>query len=822
MRPIFALAALTLSVGLAAHLSTGYAQDVEQAPLATDVTDVTDGPRDIEPFPRTRKVEGGTFVMHEPQLKAFDRLDEITAVYALEYYEDGSEDPMIGVGEMTASVQYDFDESLVTVYDRKITKIAFPKTKEKTEDRLEQQLRTLAQTQAQEIPLDVVLEYLADQEFKGASANVSMDPPKIFYRDIEAILVIFDGEPIFVTTGVDGLEFAINTNWDILRDTATNTFYLLNGDTWLKTKDINAPWEATAALPLSVSQLPETDNWVRVREALPAKPVGEAVAVIVTLKPAELISTTGAPELETIADTSLAFVDNTSADLFFMAATNTYYYLVSGRWFKSESLEGPWKAALPLPSAFSDIPEDHPVGDVRSSIPGTREAQIAVIQAQLPKTLAVKRNEVKVQVYYAGSPKFEQIEGTSLARAVNTSFDVIQAGDHFYLCYHAVWFVSTQANGPWDLADMIPAEIYDIPANSPAHHVTYVQVYDSTADVVYVRSTPGYHHSYISFGVVVYGSGYYWPPYYYNSYYGYPYYYAYPYSYGAAAYYNPTTGRYGRAGWAYGPYGGYGRSATYNPRTGAYSHGVAAWDSNDGYFAKHAYNPRTGVETNIQRRYDGKDNQMWGSGTIRKGDQWVQSSVHANEDYVRRDTQTSGGGESTRIRGEDHSVTAVRTGEGDLFVGVDGNVYRQSPDGGWEGHENGQWKDSGLRDQANREGAGRDQSRSGDGRSQYSDRTAGGAANLGNSQANQAFQNKISAGNRDYSSADRLSGLDRDARARSQGNQRYQSAKSSRGSGGSYRQSGSNRSSYSRSGGYSGYGGGARGGGSRGGGGRGR
>lgn len=110
MRLPFALVALTMTVGLAAHQSTGYAQTAEPAPLATDVTK---GPRDIEPFPRTRKVEGGTFVMHEPQLKAFDRLDQITAIYALEYYKDGSDKPLIGAGEMTASVQYDFDESLV-------------------------------------------------------------------------------------------------------------------------------------------------------------------------------------------------------------------------------------------------------------------------------------------------------------------------------------------------------------------------------------------------------------------------------------------------------------------------------------------------------------------------------------------------------------------------------------------------------------------------------------------------------------------------------------------------------------------------------------
>jgi len=37
---------------------------------------------------------------------------------------------------------------------------------------------------------------------------------------------------------------------------------------------------------------------------------------------------------------------------------------------------------------------------------------------------------------------------------------------------------------------------------------------------------------------------------------------AYPYhTYGAAAWYNPATGFYGRGAVAYGPYGGYGRAA---------------------------------------------------------------------------------------------------------------------------------------------------------------------------------------------------------------------------------------------------------------------
>jgi hypothetical protein len=34
------------------------------------------------------------------------------------------------------------------------------------------------------------------------------------------------------------------------------------------------------------------------------------------------------------------------------------------------------------------------------------------------------------------------------------------------------------------VTDTIPAEMYQIPASSPAHHVTYVEVYESTPETV--------------------------------------------------------------------------------------------------------------------------------------------------------------------------------------------------------------------------------------------------------------------------------------------------------------------------------------------------
>jgi hypothetical protein len=72
------------------------------------------------------------------------------------------------------------------------------------------------------------------------------------------------------------------------------------------------------------------------------------------------------------------------------------------------------------------------------------------------------------------------------------------------------------------------------------YNVTYVHIYDSTPEVVYVGYTPGYFWSFPYYGVPVYGTGWYYPPYY-----G-PIYYPRPPTWGFHVGYNPWTG------WNYG------------------------------------------------------------------------------------------------------------------------------------------------------------------------------------------------------------------------------------------------------------------------------
>ena len=90
--------------------------------------------------------------------------------------------------------------------------------------------------------------------------------------------------------------------------------------------------------------LPEGENWNEVKKYIPPqKPDTKLPKILISFEPAELILISGDPKLENIANTDIVYVTNTDSDLFIYE--NTYFYLVSGRWFKTEKLDGKWTPA---------------------------------------------------------------------------------------------------------------------------------------------------------------------------------------------------------------------------------------------------------------------------------------------------------------------------------------------------------------------------------------------------------------------------------------------------------------------------------------------
>ncbi len=213
----------------------------------------------------------------------------------------------------------------------------------------------------------------------------------------------------------------VNTNWNVFKD--GTDWYLLNNGLWMKASAYTGPYQPVYSLPPAFSAIPADADFTAVRNAMPPPRTKPAVSpvVFVSNKPAEIVVTNGAPQFVPVAGTSLQSVKNSINALFFQPSSSRLFLLLSGRWFAAHDLKGPWTFATDdLPPDFALIPPEDPQANVLASVPGTSQAQLATLQAQVPRQATLKKDAAKLTVVYAGPPQFKPIAGTPMTYAVNT------------------------------------------------------------------------------------------------------------------------------------------------------------------------------------------------------------------------------------------------------------------------------------------------------------------------------------------------------------------------------------------------------------------
>lgn len=639
-------------------------------------------------WPRVFTTDGGaTLTLYQPQITDWNDFTQLDALIATELKTKADAKPVYGVIGVSGKAIADDDSDDVVITDVKTTQIDFSTLGRKELTDLAVEVGKIMPTGPITVSQDRLTASLADYKRLANVEGIKSNPPKIVVSTDPAILVQTDGkEVVSPVKGVDGLQFVINTNWDLFKTADPDAAYFLRDEkSWLTAKTLDGKWSQTTTLPDPLSKLPEDENWKDAKAAMPAAPFegGKVPKVVYSDTPAEMIVFDGQPKLEVVPGTKLKWVSNTTSDVFFHDGDKNWYVLLSGRWFSSKSLDGPWTFATPdLPADFQNIPDDAPYYQVRASVPGTSESAEARLKASIPQMARVATDgSVTVDVAYSGEPKFEAIDGTSLTYAVNSNEQVIKVGEIYFVLKDGVWFSGTSPNGPWTVANMVPDEIYKIPPSSPVYNVTYVRVYQTEPDAVWFGYTMGYLGAYLAWDTFVYGTGWAYPPYWDFGWAGGGYwpYYPRPVTYGVGAFYNPAYGTFGRYGYAYGPYRGIVGGGAYNPRTGTYLRGgaIAGPNGSAGFIA--AYNPRTG-NAGFAR---GGSNVYgsWGTAGVKHGGDFARISGGQTANGAAVNWHNSSGNQG---------FIAGRNG-GDVYAGRDGNVYRKD-DGQWQKHTDGGWQ----------------------------------------------------------------------------------------------------------------------------------
>jgi hypothetical protein len=615
--------------------------------------------------------EGADVTIFQPQLEDFSG-DTITGRAAVAVIPAGQQTPVFGAIWLESRVETDRSTRMVQVLDVHVTKVLFPSTQPISVQSLSDSARQAILAQPITLSLDHLLASLENiKKVQEAATDLQTAPPAIVFRDHPAVKVQYDGDPRLVQAGDNGIMRAVNTPFFVALDPGSRTYFLKGAGHWFSAADPMGPFLYTTQIPQAIAQLADQTGYSDPQQAIPDDEVSR-LEIVTANSPTELIWSDGPPQMSTIPGTGLLYWANTDSNVFLEISTQQTYVLLSGRWYSASNTNGPWTYVAPkqLPGDFAKIPADSPKAGVLAQVPGTQAAQDAVADTVIPQTAAVdSTNYDQPPVSYDGDPDFQPIQGTQCSYAVNTDCSVINTGGFYYCCYNAVWYQCQTPNGPWVISYRVPGDIYAIPPSCPIYPVIFVRIYGHTGAVVYVGYTPGYLGCYPLNGVVVYGTGYRYQPWYRQRYV------PRPSTFGFAANYHPYSGRWG---FSFGLASGGGQTWIAAPEK---AHADGGWFGYGGYRPSQAPTTlkinRTIIDTNNVHRatYDVNVYQ-------RRKD--LHPETRGIRPYVSAPPRENPNRKPPVAQNDELKSNNV-------YVNQQGDVYRRT-DSGWQKREGDDWK----------------------------------------------------------------------------------------------------------------------------------
>jgi len=644
-------------------------------------------------WPRELTLDSGTLTIYQPQVD--DMVNDVVKYRAaVSYKATGTQEPVFGAAWFESRVEIDREERMVHIVSLDVTDTRFPEGSENVRAEFDKAVKTGLPNWKIDFSLDDLLTSLEASEEQIAAANdLKMDPPEIIYRHNPALLIMIDGEPVLREIENSPYKAVINTPYPLIVDPEKNSYYLNAGkDVWYQAPMATGPYEYVAKPPADIAAMVDQSEMEDSDEVVTAE---NAPEIVVRTEPSELVVTEGQATFEPLVD-DLLVITNSASDVFMHVSEQKYFIVLSGRWFQSTSLQGPWVyvESDELPAAFQQIPADSSQADSRVYVAGTDEAREAVMDAQIPQTAAVSRGRVDIEVSYDGTPRFDSIKGTDLEYAENTGSTVLKSGKYYYLVEDAVWYVGSTPTGPWDVAESRPDEVDAIPAESPVYNVKYVYIYETTPEVVYVGYTPGYTGSYVYRTTIVYGTGWYYRPWI-SPYYYYPH----QATWGFHISYNPWTGWGFGLSWGWGPF-------RIGFHSGGYWHRHHHWHHrHHGHWGPGGYRPRPvhygNNNVNINNpKVSVRDNNLYrdkGQAAGIRDTRDTPMNRDTRDHAASRDTAVDRGRVTDRATTMDSAATRNKSGnvassakQNNVFTDKQGNVYRNT-ENGWQKRDSGGW-----------------------------------------------------------------------------------------------------------------------------------
>ena len=190
----------------------------------------------------------------------------------------------------------------------------------------------------------------ADETSPAVAADRAM---RIIFSPRPAFLVRIGGEPRYEDVAGTELQRITNTNAVIVRDDSGMHYLRLDGK-WMESYDVEGSWSPAGSVPVGADTVLRDGTRERPDDSVaPASSHHATPDIVVSLTPAELVVTDGAPEYTPVDGGSLLRITNATATVFKEPTDKELYVHASSGWFRAWTTSGPWQQI-----ADNDLPAD--------------------------------------------------------------------------------------------------------------------------------------------------------------------------------------------------------------------------------------------------------------------------------------------------------------------------------------------------------------------------------------------------------------------------------------------------------------------------------
>ena len=260
-----------------------------------------------ETWPKELVAPDGTLVrVFQPEPETL-KGNILTYRAAISVKEKTMTEPAFGTFWGSATVATDRDNREILFTSLTVTDIRVPR--DSASDRLDY-IKAVIQSQlpaaAGPVPIDVIITSLNQQmDQTRLAGSLNMQPPVILYSREPSMLVTIDGAPRFEENRKWGLDAVVNTPFTIVKD-KNGLFYCWGGGHWYSALAATGPYSPLTTEP--DRRLRKIERKYKRSEPDSVRNAVDSItpAIIVTTSPAELIQTSGTPDLQPVGGSNLA------------------------------------------------------------------------------------------------------------------------------------------------------------------------------------------------------------------------------------------------------------------------------------------------------------------------------------------------------------------------------------------------------------------------------------------------------------------------------------------------------------------------------------